>query len=816
MEEDSREDKPSVAMAAISEEVLTNLAKQYQTVKLVLCQNEPNVNGDDLDEDFEEALHKNLQLLEELLLKSASEEQDELIPGRQVLILMTRQSILDEIITLLIRAAKNVSKEKDIKLGPLISQMRTEYGKLVSELRSEITSRDQQVASLERDKQELREALEITEGNCDRLVESTAALNIEAEEQNDIMRNLKDQLEVTKELAAKTMVKDRNRKSFMGQSTVAALQSGAKLVDKPAAIVLNNGVSLAGIHALGGTMQGGELQSQNGGLGVGSVLTAAALDAHQKNLAAAIGNKTIGSFAHSGPQEKNVNRADSGLLWLKRYRSEVQAREDENVVSKKILTLSNCLATIKHIYKEKSKFETKVANVKAQQRAKKEGGSIGATTRGAFSERALSESGLSITTYDGANSVAPTDAGTSVAPSSSNGLGFDGAAPPQETLERFVYRMLDKRFGYRKLSVDHAATLQASLHEYAPLYAEVAVFRAVFLREVDEHFPKIIDSLEDTISNLIMTSIQVAHPNRRHEYYEAQFQRKTQATENSNISDRLVQHEWMDILEYLYNENDVQDITRRLLETSVSKDLEIGIINETEAAAKLEPPKNRLKQPSHRGSLGYKRAPEPEGRLKPPKPHSVPYYMLKNVCCMYQLERQIRLMHPVRDMFDTFDLDHDGILNRKEFAAFLKEVSARSAQMKGRVKYDMHGKRTDKGTPNSKVQSTMVTGNKKTDQKTTKLETVFDFVMDDATSVKSGGGTVQVHAQSIEKQRDFGPISREVAKLVNVYDPYRVDRITFTTACKAYYDKMPKNYVAPVASVPKSSMFEPAESLLKR
>ena len=62
------------------------------------------------------------------------------------------------------------------------------------------------------------------------------------------------------------------------------------------------------------------------------------------------------------------DRADSSLDWLLKHRQEIQVIEDTHAETKKLLSLANCLSTIKQIYQEKEKFERRVAAVKEKAR----------------------------------------------------------------------------------------------------------------------------------------------------------------------------------------------------------------------------------------------------------------------------------------------------------------------------------------------------------------------------------------------------------------------------------------------------------------
>lgn len=456
-----------------------------------------------------------------------------------------------------------------------------------------------------------------------------------------------------------------------------------------------------------------------------------------------ITSPTIAAAATAAASSSSATRADSSLDWLKRFRIEVQAREDSNIANKKILTFNNCLATIKHIYSEKEKFEAKVANVKAQNAARKES----VSGRGGFSGKGVSF----------ANTAANT------------------VYPAQETLERFVYRMLDKRFGYRKLSVDHAATLMASLYEYGPRDHNVAIFRATFNREVDESFPSVVVALKESIECLVMAKIQAAEPNRRHEHYKSRFKEK------SGFG-RLAHEEWTEIVDYLYDVNDAKDLARRVLETSVQADLDAGKLTDAEAFERLRPAETTLQEPDHKGRLGYRRRPAAHGTLKAPHTQEVKYSTLMNLCCLFQLEKRIKAMHPVRNLFDSFDRDNDGILSRREFAAFVRELGLMVTNPTDEV--EVYNKSASAKHRRKKMDAGVGVGGKK---KAAAYATETVFLFTDEQEQEATGDMTLGASQPLAADE----LSAKVTKRVNAADPFRVDRITFTTTVAHYVQIVP-------------------------
>jgi len=731
-----------LALNALTPEALQSLALTWQDAKSLLMNFAPfDVDSDAMEEEFQKSLDNALSGLNTVLSEGLDESQT------RIVVMLTRHKIMDDIQRLLVRIGAAV----DESYGEQLESMRANQSDLVNVLRDELITTEEGKADSDGKVKEMQDALHKAEDNVDRMADATSRLNAEAEEQNRIIHSLREQLRSFKEAVGAPPPKDRSRKSYAGVSTRTALERGHVLYDKPAAF------SYTGAPSEAGTAHG-----------QGVPLTASMLESHTRHLqatgggghradgsgmgpatatvgggASVITSPTIAAAATAAASSSSATRADSSLDWLKRFRIEVQAREDSNIANKKILTFNNCLATIKHIYSEKEKFEAKVANVKAQNAARKES----VSGRGGFSGKGVSF----------ANTAANT------------------VYPAQETLERFVYRMLDKRFGYRKLSVDHAATLMASLYEYGPRDHNVAIFRATFNREVDESFPSVVVALKESIECLVMAKIQAAEPNRRHEHYKSRFKEK------SGFG-RLAHEEWTEIVDYLYDVNDAKDLARRVLETSVQADLDAGKLTDAEAFERLRPAETTLQEPDHKGRLGYRRRPAAHGTLKAPHTQEVKYSTLMNLCCLFQLEKRIKAMHPVRNLFDSFDRDNDGILSRREFAAFVRELGLMVTNPTDEV--EVYNKSASAKHRRKKMDAGVGVGGKK---KAAAYATETVFLFTDEQEQEATGDMTLGASQPLAADE----LSAKVTKRVNAADPFRVDRITFTTTVAHYVQIVP-------------------------
>lgn len=179
-------------------------------------------------------------------------------------------------------------------------------------------------------------------------------------------------------------------------------------------------------------------------------------------------------------------------------------------------------------------------------------------------------------------------------------LGKSTAAASQlqdiETMEIHVYRCMEKKYGLRSLAVEHAAMFVSGLKNFAKDHIDVEVFYKIFCNEIEEGFMKVRNvvlsmrgfkmniihmyisvimfeemalvvvclvtlyyvflqvqqELEKSIKDLLILQIMNQHVNKDQESLNAVVEEKL----NGVVED----HEYMDIVNYLYNEKDATEL----------------------------------------------------------------------------------------------------------------------------------------------------------------------------------------------------------------------------------------------------------------
>lgn len=83
----------------------------------------------------------------------------------------------------------------------------------------------------------------------------------------------------------------------------------------------------------------------------------------------------------------------------------------------------------------------------------------------------------------------------------------EGATVPPETMEQYVYRVMEKKYGLRVLSLEHTGNFLVSVRHYAETEIDINVFHKIFCNVIDEEFPAVLQELQKSIHDLVMIAI---------------------------------------------------------------------------------------------------------------------------------------------------------------------------------------------------------------------------------------------------------------------------------------------------------------------
>lgn len=188
---------------------------------------------------------------------------------------------------------------------------------------------------------------------------------------------------------------------------------------------------------------------------------------------------------------------------------------------------------------------------------------------------------------------------------------------PRETMEMHMYTYLNQRYGLSNLIIESAAAIIKAMQKYMHEDNDVAVFTKVFRNEIDEEFRKVQTQIKETVADLLRIHLKSKHRLKSDEVITEHLKRKT--------TGHLSQDEWKSVVKYMYSEED---------STTLSE-----VIHDTEGSS------------------------------------PVAYGDFVKVLLDFQLHGHDRFLMRFREIFQSIDIDSDGVLNEEEFRDLVHRVS---------------------------------------------------------------------------------------------------------------------------------------------
>jgi hypothetical protein len=129
-----------------------------------------------------------------------------------------------------------------------------------------------------------------------------------------------------------------------------------------------------------------------------------------------------------------------------------------------------------------------------------------------------------------------------------------------ETMEQHLYAFLGKRYGLKSVIQVWASAIFTGIQKFATKESEVAIFGKILQNTVAESFPSVADTCRQTVQQLLRAQLEERHPNRSQAEIEALWRARSRSG--------IPLAECAEVVKYMYNDSDNQELMTRLSYTS--------------------------------------------------------------------------------------------------------------------------------------------------------------------------------------------------------------------------------------------------------
>ena len=109
------------------------------------------------------------------------------------------------------------------------------------------------------------------------------------------------------------------------------------------------------------------------------------------------------------------------------------------------------------------------------------------------------------------------------------------------------------RYGLKHLIIENASAIIKATTKFANVDNDVAVFGRILRNEIEEEFRIVQVNIRDAVADLLRVHIKAKAPLKQDDFVNMELKEKT--------SHEVIEEEWLDIVQYLYNHEDTLSLT---------------------------------------------------------------------------------------------------------------------------------------------------------------------------------------------------------------------------------------------------------------
>ncbi|CAD8185467.1 unnamed protein product [Paramecium pentaurelia] len=203
---------------------------------------------------------------------------------------------------------------------------------------------------------------------------------------------------------------------------------------------------------------------------------------------------------------------------------------------------------------------------------------------------------------------------------------------PRETMEQHMYTYLNQKYGLKSLIIEWATSIINALKKYSAEDNDVAVFGKILRNECDEEFRFVQTQVKNTMQELLKMYLRGKFPLKH--------QAEIKEMLNQRINGQLYEEEAVDIIKYMYNQEDSELLLNKL------------------KSYYIVPQKNPDRRLTREEQLSL---------LQEKDKYKLEYSVFQKIILDFQLKSHEKYLKKFIMTFKQMDTDANGIIDENEF-----------------------------------------------------------------------------------------------------------------------------------------------------
>ncbi|CAD8107064.1 unnamed protein product [Paramecium sonneborni] len=211
---------------------------------------------------------------------------------------------------------------------------------------------------------------------------------------------------------------------------------------------------------------------------------------------------------------------------------------------------------------------------------------------------------------------------------------------PRETMEQHMYTFLNQKYGLKSLIIEWATSIINALKKYSAEDNDVAVFGKILRNECDEEFRFVQTQVKNTMQELLKMYLRGKFPLKH--------QAEIKEMLNQRINGQLYEEEAVDIIKYMYNQEDSELLLNKLKQYYIV------------------PQKNPDRRLTREEQLSL---------LQERDKYKLEYSVFQKIILDFQLKSHEKYLKKFIVTFKQMDTDANGIIDENEFRNLIEVLN---------------------------------------------------------------------------------------------------------------------------------------------
>ena len=219
---------------------------------------------------------------------------------------------------------------------------------------------------------------------------------------------------------------------------------------------------------------------------------------------------------------------------------------------------------------------------------------------------------------------------------------------PKQTMEEYMYIYLNQKYGLKNMVIEWATNIINGIRTFSSEDTEISLFGKILQNELEESCHLLIKNLKENIHTILLNILKAENP-FKDEY------------EINNMKNKLIKND--------IPPEKTQQIIENLFDPSAREALYEKINTQINNRRTLMMKNNSIKGKYTREEMNkiiYNRQNEC---------NYVQYDFLFDICLEYQIKLHIKYLKPFVKLFQSIDINRDGILDEEQFVHLIKNMN---------------------------------------------------------------------------------------------------------------------------------------------